>query len=152
MCHSVNQMTRKACYYMVAGVMSASKLLFLIKNLSLTWVCRKDEVFVVKHTLRKAFHVGSNSSCRQHIRSHYELYKACCAEQNIPEHHHAVPHELERVRKKHASKEAGQKNLTNMFGVASHIKSKEFAREEVLRCVAEFMVCDNQGGAPSIWA
>ena len=103
-------------------------------------------MFVAKHTLRKAFHVGSNSSCRQHIRSHYELYKARCAEQNI----HAVPHELERARKKHASKEAGQKNLTNMFGVASRTKSKEFSREQVLRCIAEFVVCDNQVGAPSI--
>ena len=107
-------------------------------------------MFVVKHTLQKAFHVGSNSSCRQHIRSHYELYKARCAEWNIPEHHHAVPHELERARKKHASKEAGQKNLTDMFGVTSRTKSKEFSREEVLRCVAEFVVCDNQVSAPSI--
>ena len=107
-------------------------------------------MFVVKHTLRKAFHVSSNLSCRQHIRSHYELYKARCAEQNIPEHHHTVPRELERARKKHASKEAGQKNLTDMFGVASRTKSKEFSREEVLRCVAKFMVCDNQVSAPSI--
>ncbi|KIM55480.1 hypothetical protein SCLCIDRAFT_80300, partial [Scleroderma citrinum Foug A] len=52
------------------------------------------EVFIVKHTLWKAFHVSSNLSCHQHIRSHYELYKAHCAKWNIPEHHHAVPHEL----------------------------------------------------------
>ena len=107
-------------------------------------------MFVVKHMLWKAFHVSSNSSCGQHIRSHYKLYKAHCAEWNIPEHHHAVPHELERARKKNASKEAGQKNLTDMFGIASHTKSKEFLREEVLRCVAKFVVCDNQVGAPSI--
>ena len=107
-------------------------------------------MFVVKHMLQKAFHVGSNSSCCQHIRSHYELFQARCAEQNIPEHQPAVPHELERARKKHASKEAGQKNLTDMFGVASCTKSKEFLREEVLRCVAKFVVCDNQVSAPSI--
>ena len=61
-----------------------------------------------------------------------------------------MPRELVRARKKHASKEAGQKNLTDMFGVASHMKSKEFSREEVLRCIAEFVVCDNQVSAPSI--
>ena len=48
-------------------------------------------MFIVKHTLWKAFHVGSNSSCCQHIRSHYELYKACCAKQNIPVKSRSTP-------------------------------------------------------------
>ncbi|KAG6372845.1 hypothetical protein JVT61DRAFT_7273 [Boletus reticuloceps] len=38
-------------------------------------VCKDDEKYIQKHTKWKAFHVGSNSSCHQHIRSHYALYK-----------------------------------------------------------------------------
>ncbi|KAF9230185.1 hypothetical protein BU15DRAFT_57513 [Melanogaster broomeanus] len=36
--------------------------------------CREDNRFVAKNGKRKAFHVGGNSSCRQHIHGHYELY------------------------------------------------------------------------------
>ena len=45
---------------------------------------------------------------------------------------------------------AGQKSLTKMFENASCTKPKEFLREDVLRCVADFVVCDNQVSAPSI--
>jgi len=53
-----------------------------------------NKEFIMKHGKCKAFHVGSNSSCRQHIRSHYELYQARCAERNIPTQPHAMPWEL----------------------------------------------------------
>ncbi|KIK91932.1 hypothetical protein PAXRUDRAFT_126493, partial [Paxillus rubicundulus Ve08.2h10] len=46
----------------------------------------------------KAFHVGSNSSCRQHIRGHYDLYATRCADAGLREHHHAVPREIKRAR------------------------------------------------------
>ncbi|KIM51949.1 hypothetical protein SCLCIDRAFT_86780, partial [Scleroderma citrinum Foug A] len=49
---------------------------------------------LARYGKRKAFHTGSNSSCRQHIRSHYELYKARCAERGVSEHHHALPRTL----------------------------------------------------------
>ncbi|KAF9232685.1 hypothetical protein BU15DRAFT_17136, partial [Melanogaster broomeanus] len=56
------------------------------------------EVFLLKNSKWKAFHVGSNSSCWQHIQSHYQLYKTWCAERKIREHHHAVPREIVRAQ------------------------------------------------------
>ena len=35
------------------------------------------------HGIRKAFFKGSNSTCRVHIRSHFEVYQAQCKEQDI---------------------------------------------------------------------
>ena len=73
------------------GVTNASKLLFCsAREQQLTLIYRKDKTFIEKHLKQKAFHLGSNSSCHQHLQSHYDLYKACCAEWKIPEHHHAV--------------------------------------------------------------
>ncbi|KAG1771364.1 hypothetical protein EV702DRAFT_934504, partial [Suillus placidus] len=50
--------------------------------------------FVAENGRRKTFHVGSNSSCRQHIRGHYDVYKKKCAELGICENHHALPRAL----------------------------------------------------------
>ncbi|KAG1749055.1 uncharacterized protein EDB91DRAFT_1047719, partial [Suillus paluster] len=52
------------------------------------------ETFILKNGKRKAFHVGSNLSCRQHIRGHYDFYKTKCAELKLPEHHHGIPREI----------------------------------------------------------
>ncbi|KIM58355.1 hypothetical protein SCLCIDRAFT_55519, partial [Scleroderma citrinum Foug A] len=57
-------------------------------------ICKEDEIFVRKNGKRKAFHLGSNSSCRQHIRIHYEEYQQRCVEGGIPENDHAVPREI----------------------------------------------------------
>ena len=102
---------------------------------------RDDEVFVRKHEKRKAFHLGSNSSCRQHIRTHYEEYQQRCAADNIPENHHAVPREVLDAQKK----DGAQMSLVGMF--AKSPGPRAFSRDEVLKCVAEFIVCDDQVGS-----
>ncbi|KAF9234312.1 hypothetical protein BU15DRAFT_8655, partial [Melanogaster broomeanus] len=56
------------------------------------------QAFVAKHGKRKVFHLGSNSSCHQHIRSHYELYQKQCKELKIVKNPHAVPRELVNVQ------------------------------------------------------
>ncbi|KAF9232797.1 hypothetical protein BU15DRAFT_31894, partial [Melanogaster broomeanus] len=53
--------------------------------------CRSDEKLIRAHGKRKVFHLGLNSSCRQHIRSHFEIYKMRCEEKGIKVHHHTVP-------------------------------------------------------------
>ncbi|KAF8136211.1 hypothetical protein EV363DRAFT_1080628, partial [Boletus edulis] len=65
-------------------------------------VCKEDEVYCQKFGKRKAFHVGGNSSCHAHIRSHYALYELRCGEQNIANNHHTVLCDIlqERKRKK----------------------------------------------------
>ena len=60
---------------------------------------REDKIFVQKYSKRKTFHLGSNSLCHQHIQIHYKEYQQCCAEGNIPENDHVVPHKnLERQK------------------------------------------------------
>ncbi len=100
--------------------------------------CREDEEFVVNNGKRRAFHVGSNSSCRQHIRIHFEVYKARCEEKGLKVHHYAVPREMLKKN----LKMAGQQTLAQAFQKVS--KLKEFSREGVLKAVAEFVVCDDQ--------
>lgn len=113
-----------------------------IKQRHLLAYGRDDEKFTKKYGKRKAFHLGSNSSCRQHIRGHYALYKERCAEQQLKEHHHAVPRDIARARLETKKQEkAGQLTLD---GVYKKEAVKVFSREEVLKAVAEFVVCDDQ--------
>ncbi|RDB17308.1 hypothetical protein Hypma_001668 [Hypsizygus marmoreus] len=58
--------------------------------------CKNNTTFVAKHGKRKAFFTGGNSSCRQHIRQHYDLYKKKCSDANVPENHWAIPQQLWR--------------------------------------------------------
>ncbi|KIK72672.1 hypothetical protein PAXRUDRAFT_65427, partial [Paxillus rubicundulus Ve08.2h10] len=51
------------------------------------------QAFVAKHGKWKVFHLGSNSSCCQHIHSHYDLYREQCNKLDIAENPHAVPQE-----------------------------------------------------------
>jgi hypothetical protein len=111
----------------------------------LTCAERNDTVYVRKQGRRKAFHVGSNSSCRQHIRGHYELYKERCAEMGLKENHHAIPREIVRAKaEEKKQKKDGQQKLDGIVRKAS--QPVEFSREGVLKAVAEFIVCDNQVG------
>ncbi|KAH9166871.1 hypothetical protein EDB89DRAFT_1910346 [Lactarius sanguifluus] len=47
-------------------------------------VCRKN-ARENKEKLQKSFFTGSNSTCRQHIRQHYEMYSQQCKENGIME-------------------------------------------------------------------
>ena len=59
------------------GVTFASKLWcveLVINKKNLPVFSRHDEKFLLKKRKQQAFHVGSNSLCQQHIRSHYTIY------------------------------------------------------------------------------
>src|SRR6202522_3174315 len=58
---------------------------------------RTDEHFLQSQGKRKALHLGSNSSCRLHLRQHYNLYKEKCEANNIPINHWVIPREIWRV-------------------------------------------------------
>jgi hypothetical protein len=103
-------------------------------------VLREDARFIAENGKRKTFHVGSNSSCRQHIRGHYDVYKEKCAELGIGENHHALPQALMQAQED--AKKNVQKKLDGMFQKAPNLR--QFSREDVLRAVAEFVVCDDQ--------
>lgn len=103
---------------------------------------REDEELIRKFGKRKVFHVGGNSSCRVHIRSHYGLYQERCAAEDILENHHAVPRDVLAEQKLKKKANAGQPTLDTMFPRAPGPRT--FSREEVLKRVAQFIVCDDQ--------
>ncbi|KAH9920794.1 uncharacterized protein B0H18DRAFT_858789, partial [Fomitopsis serialis] len=52
------------------------------------------EPFVKKHGLRKAFFLGANSTCRQHIQQHWLAYKTACEAANIEPNHRCIPRDV----------------------------------------------------------
>jgi hypothetical protein len=105
---------------------------------------RNDASFIKKNGKRKAFHTGGNSSCRQHIRQHYEIYKQRCKEGKIPEHHWAIPRPIwnKMQDEKRGIKTERQGTLDGLL-----IKKTEplvFSRENVLHSVTQFVAVDDQ--------
>jgi hypothetical protein len=106
---------------------------------------RDDISYIQKNGKRKAFHVGSNSSCRQHIRGHYTLYKERCAELGLKESHHAIPRDIVKAGvEAKKRKRDGQQTLDGIIQKTSQLT--EFSRKGLLKAVAEFIVCDDQVG------
>jgi hypothetical protein len=105
---------------------------------------RVDKEIVKKGGIRKAFYVGGNSTCRSHIRQHYELYQRLCKEKGIPENHYAIPRAIwkEMERKKNNPKEKTQGKLD---GLIERVQGpREFTRESALQAVTKFIACDDQ--------
>ena len=73
------------------GVTHASKLYFKIYRDMTYFQSRDDTNFIRAHGKRKAFHKGSNLSCRLHIHQHYDLYKEKCLNADIPVNHWSIP-------------------------------------------------------------
>jgi hypothetical protein len=110
-------------------------------------VYRGNADFVKKEGVRKGFHTGGNSSCRQHIRQHYKLYQERCKEADIPENHWAVPRKIWNARQAAINnpkrlKEQTQVKLDGMFEKSN--QTQGFTRDKVLRAVAQFIACDDQ--------
>jgi len=103
---------------------------------------RDNVVFVQKEGKRKAFHTGSNSSCRVHIRQHYNLYQAKCKEANIPEHHWAVLRPIWNERE--ASQKHGKVQVILDSAVTKLVEPLVFTQENLLHVVTQFITVDNQ--------
>ena len=89
------------------------------------------------------FHVGGNSSCRQHLRQHWDLYEKACEEKNIPVNHWAVPRGVWRERK---AQKVGIPTEQSMIGFEKMTGPREFTREGVLEAVAKLITTDDQVG------
>jgi len=91
--------------------------------------------------LRKAFHVGGNSSCQQHLRQHWELYEKKCQENNVPVNHWAIPRHI--LKKRQAEKTVGPaKQSTILFEKITG--PSEFTREGAIEAVAKLITTDDQ--------
>jgi hypothetical protein len=92
---------------------------------------------------RCAFFMGSNTSCRAHIRSHYEIYKARCEEGGIELNERCIPRQiLKKAQLQAVGKSTStQMTLDNVLEVA---KPCEFSKDNILHAVAQLVVCDDQ--------
>lgn len=102
---------------------------------------RDDKEFVGKWGLRKAFHIGGNSSCRQHLRQHWQLYEKMCKENSIPVNHWAVPRGIWREKK---AEKVGEPTEQSIIGFEKITGPREFTREGVLEAVAKLIATDDQ--------
>jgi len=106
---------------------------------------KRDSVeFTKKEGKRKAFHIGGNSSCRVHIRQHYQLYQQRCKEENIPENHWAIPRSIWNARKEPQKLGKGTGQATLDLMVTKLVEPQVFAREKLLHAVTQFITVDNQ--------
>ena len=105
----------------------------------------REDPKVQKAGTRKAFHLGSNSSCRQHIRQHYEIYKARCEGQNIPIQSQAIPRPIwKALQAEKESKGKKQTILDDSFAKMPAAQRKEFTREGIVDAVTRLIVLDDQ--------
>ena len=105
---------------------------------------RDDVLFIKRYGMRKAFHTGGNSSCRQHIRQHYEIYKQRCKEKKIPEHHWAIPWLIWNIMQdeKRGIKAERQSTLDGLLKKTT--EPLVFSRKNVLHSVTQFVAVDDQ--------
>ena len=101
---------------------------------------RNNEEFLKMNGVRKAFHKGSNSSNRFHIRQHYEIYKERCEKGNIPMHHWATPPKIAKAKAAEADQGDGQQQL----GFKKMTGPREFTRAGTLHAVANLIATNNQ--------
>ena len=109
---------------------------------------RGDESFVKTYGKRKAFHKGGNSSCRAHIRQHYQLYKSKCEKGNIPMNHWAIPRDIWKVmeEEKEAEKQGRRtkKQQQQLLGFETTTGPREFTRGAVLNAITKLIATNNQ--------
>jgi hypothetical protein len=113
----------------------------------LPWI-RGDESFIRAHGKRKAFHVGGNSSCRMHLRQHYQLYKSKCEEADIPINHWAIPRDIWKVMEEEkAAEKQGQrtkKQQQQLLCFETLTGPREFTRSAVLNAVTKLIATNNE--------
>ncbi len=109
---------------------------------------RASESFIKANGKCKAFHVGGNSSCRAHIRQHYDLYETRCKEKDIPISHWSIPRDIWKVmeeekeakKKGRLTKKQEQQRLTFQTVTGP----REFTRGGVLNAVTKLIATNNQ--------
>ena len=91
---------------------------------------------------KKAFLVGGNSSCRVHIRQHYDIYKQHCKAGNIPENHHAIPRQIFQKMKVDKKGTATQSTLDGLLEKPAYMKL--YTCEGAIHAIVQLVACDDQ--------
>ncbi|KAF7770801.1 hypothetical protein Agabi119p4_6775 [Agaricus bisporus var. burnettii] len=115
------------------------------KTLKGRWctICREKAGNNIK-LIRKSFHVGSNSSCRQHIRQHYDYYSAKCKEEGLEESEHCVPRHVLGARKNSDEKKKGSALVQGKLDKTILKGPRDFTREGILKAVTIHIATDDQ--------
>lgn len=134
---------------LVGGALFASELSYNeFTDNRYSTVARADESYIKAHGKRKAFHKGGNSSCRTHIRQHYELYVEKCEKADVPMHHWAIPRDIWRVmeEEKEAEKRGRltKKQQQQQLSFQTVTGPCEFTRASVLHAVTKLIATNNQ--------
>jgi len=100
------------------------------------------------HGKRKAFHKGGNSSCRLHIRQHYQLYKERCEKENIPINHWAIPRpiwgEMEKEKAAAVRGPLTKKQQQQQLDFPKVVGPQEFTRAGALHAVTKLIATNDQ--------
>jgi len=98
--------------------------------------------------MRRAFHKGSNLSCRLHIRQHYNIYKERCEKADIPINHWAIPRDIWRIMEEEKEAEErgrmSKKEKQQLLDFRKVTGPCEFTRANVLQAVATLIATNNQ--------
>ena len=102
----------------------------------------EDIKFTAKHGLRRAFKKENNTSTlRYHCHLHYDVYKDQYTKGGIDMHRCAVPDDI--LKEASRLKKNGTQGTLDLQ-LLKLSKPQDFMKEEILRCVAQFIVCDDQ--------
>jgi len=120
----------------------------IYKRLLYSLRCREDEQFTKLYGKRKALHKGGNSSCRFHIRQHYNVYKKKCDDAGIPVAHWAIPRDIWKAMEE-AKEEAKRGRLTKkqtqqQLDFQSVTGPREFTRARTLDAITKLIATNNQ--------
>ena len=109
---------------------------------------RNDEAFIKSNGKRKAFLKGGNSSCRFHIRQHYDLYKEKCEKADIPVNHWAIPrpiwNAMEAAKVAEKRGQSTKKEMQQKLDFKTMTGPREFTRAGVLHAVSMLIATNNQ--------
>jgi hypothetical protein len=109
---------------------------------------RNNEAFIKLNGKRKAFFKGSNSTCRFHIRQHYEVYKEKCEKEDIPMSHWAIPRPIwkamEEEKEEQERGRSTKKQMQQKLDFKTMTGPCEFTRSSVLHAVTKLIVTNNQ--------
>ncbi|KAH9010304.1 hypothetical protein EDB84DRAFT_1279913, partial [Lactarius hengduanensis] len=90
------------------------------------------------------FFTGGNSSCRHHIRQHYDLYKERCKKAKVPKHHWAIPRAIWKEMQALSAGKQVEKQA-NLDGVVQKFCGpREFTREGLRDAITKLIACDDQ--------
>ena len=123
------------------------KKIYCSKLLLTRDILRGDEDFIKLHGKRKAFFKGGNSTCRLHIRQHFELYKDKCEKGNIPMHHWAIPRTIwKEMEEEKQAVEKGQltKKQQQLLDFKTITGPCEFMRAGTLHAVTVLIATNYQ--------